>query len=140
MKRVFVVVLALVVPGIALWSCASPTDDPFGPSGGAGGDGGSGPTTTAGQGGNGQGGMIGQGGATSSTTAATTTAAVTTTTTGSGGGCNQQTCLTQCLGMLQCGVCENGMCVCVPFDQCDILDGGIPDVGIPDVGLDLGLP
>lgn len=137
MKRVFVVVLALVVPGIALWSCASPTDDPFGPSGGVGGDGGSGQATGGGQGGSGQGGMIGQGGAPTTTTTTTTgtTTAATTTTTGTGGGCNQQTCLQQCLGMLQCGVCENGMCMCVPFDQCDILDGGIPDVG-----LDLGLP
>lgn len=151
MKRVFVVVLSLVVPAIAVWSCASPTDDPFGDSddqdnaGGSGGTGGAGgaggaPTTSS----SGGGGTASDGGTTTSSTSSTSSS-TTATSSSSGGGCDETTCLTQCFQQFLCGTCVAGACQCVPFEQCGFpgLDGGfdLDGGGFPDgFDLDGGFP
>jgi hypothetical protein len=136
MKRICILVLALVVPGVAMWSCATSTDDPFGDPPGEGGAGGEG---------NGQGGSMGQSsgtgmggasGTTSTTTTSTTgtTSTTSTTSTSSGGNCDPIQCNIQCLPMGQCGECSMGACVCKPFEQCGAFDAGLPEVGLPDLG------
>jgi hypothetical protein len=150
MKRVCVLVLALIVPAMTVWNCVTPPDVTFDDDddddnggGGAGGASGQGQGGAGGAGGQGQGGAGGAGSAGGATSSSSTMSSTTTSSTtvsssvssGTGGACDEVTCQFQCFSQLMCGMCVNGACQCMPLEQCGFpgLDAGLP----MDGGFDL---